>query len=125
MRGLASATRQIGGGNDGQSKHKRKQSGLPTLEGTLALGYTYIDIHDEENDGMHAQRGKIDFRYPCSIDVFLVSKSLCFSDAAATRDFHSQSSGPDGLCYTLGLVDSVEVVTRTTGLDQCCDEIFT
>jgi hypothetical protein len=53
VRGLASATRQIGGGNDGQSKHKRKQSGLPTLEGTLALGYTYIDIHDEENDGMH------------------------------------------------------------------------
>jgi hypothetical protein len=56
--GLASAARQTGGGKETQSKHKRKQSGLPSLEGTLALGYTYIDIHDEENDGMCLQGGQ-------------------------------------------------------------------
>ncbi len=68
---------------------------------------------------------RLTFRHPCAIDVFLVSKSICFPDAAATRNLHSQSLGRDDLCYTLGLVDPVEMVTRTTGLDQCCDEIFT
>jgi hypothetical protein len=51
--GLRIAARHVGGGKEGQTKHKRKQSGLPLLEGTLALGYTYIDILDEENDGIH------------------------------------------------------------------------
>lgn len=50
--GLRLTARQIGGGKDTTQKHKRKRSGLPLLEGTLALGYTYIDILDEENDGM-------------------------------------------------------------------------
>jgi hypothetical protein len=50
--GLRLAARQIAGGKDSSAKHKRKRSGLPPLEGTLALGYTYIDILDEENDGM-------------------------------------------------------------------------
>ena len=51
MAGLRSAARHLGGGKDTTSKHKRKASNLPVLEGTLALGYTYIDILDEENDG--------------------------------------------------------------------------
>src|SRR5689334_7538456 len=55
--GLRIAAAQIssgggGGKKDGQVKHKRRRSGLPALEGTLALGYTYIDILDEENDGV-------------------------------------------------------------------------
>ena len=50
--GLASVARQTGGGKETQSKHKRKQSSVPSMEGTLALGYTYLDIHDEENDGI-------------------------------------------------------------------------
>ena len=50
--GLRLTARQIGGGKETSQKHKRKRSGLPLLEGTLALGYTYIDILDEENDGM-------------------------------------------------------------------------
>jgi hypothetical protein len=49
--GLRLTARQIGGGKEGTTKHKRKRSGLPLLQGTLALGYTYIDILDEENDG--------------------------------------------------------------------------
>ena len=49
--GLRLAARQIGGGKETSTRHKRKRSGLPLLEGTLALGYTYIDILDEENDG--------------------------------------------------------------------------
>ena len=45
--------RAVGGGKDaGAARHKRKASGLPSLRGTLALGYTFIDIHDEENDGL-------------------------------------------------------------------------
>jgi hypothetical protein len=44
--------RAVGGGKEsGGARHKRKASGLPSLRGTLALGYTFIDIHDEENDG--------------------------------------------------------------------------
>jgi hypothetical protein len=49
--GLRLAARQIGGGKESSTRHKRKGSGLPLLNGTLALGYTYIDILDEENDG--------------------------------------------------------------------------
>ena len=74
--GLASAARQIGGGKEAQSKHKRKTSGLPSLEGTLALGYTYIDIHDEENDGMFSFTGLTELtkcRHPRTIDVVLIS----------------------------------------------------
>lgn len=48
--GLRLAARTIAGGKE-TSKHKRRRSGLPPLESTLALGYTYIDIIDEENDG--------------------------------------------------------------------------
>jgi dynein light intermediate chain 1, cytosolic len=47
------AARQINGGKE--SKHNRKQSGLPQLDGTLALGYTYIDVLDEENDDILAR----------------------------------------------------------------------
>lgn len=54
--GLRLAARQIGGGKETSTKHKRKRSGLPTPEGTLALGYTYIDILDEENDGSYFLR---------------------------------------------------------------------
>ena len=53
--GLRLAARQIGGGKESStSRHKRKRSGLPVLDGTLlGLGYTYIDMLDEENDGMY------------------------------------------------------------------------
>jgi hypothetical protein len=49
--GLRHTAKTTGGKKEGQT-HKRKQSGLPGLEGTLALGYTYIDVLDEENDGI-------------------------------------------------------------------------
>jgi hypothetical protein len=54
VNGLRITARHIGGGKETHMKHKRKRSGLPDLEGTLALGYTYIDILDEENDGTSA-----------------------------------------------------------------------
>ena len=56
IEGLRITSRQLGGGKESHTKHKRKRSGVPTqdgtLEGTLALGYTYLDILDEENDGI-------------------------------------------------------------------------
>lgn len=52
VNGLRITARHIGGGKETSMKHKRKRSGLPDMEGTLALGYTYIDILDEENDGI-------------------------------------------------------------------------
>ena len=57
--GLRLAARTIAGGKE-SSKHKRKRSGLPPLESTLALGYTYIDIIDEENDGILFSLGYAD-----------------------------------------------------------------
>ena len=51
--GLRQAAREVSGIKESSAtKHKRKASALPGLDGTLALGYTYIDILDEENDGM-------------------------------------------------------------------------
>jgi len=57
--GLRVTARHVGGGKDSATsaaagRHRRKASaGVPTSspKGTLALGYTYIDILDEENDG--------------------------------------------------------------------------
>ena len=53
--GMKVTARQIGGGKDATGKHKRRRSGVPQSQEstitTLALGYTYVDILDEENDG--------------------------------------------------------------------------
>ena len=47
--------RQLGGGKESHAKHRRKRSGVTvqvgSFETTLALGYTYLDVLDEENDG--------------------------------------------------------------------------
>jgi len=53
--GLRLAARQAGGARDASTKQKSKRSELPALEGTLALGYTYVDILDEENDDILAR----------------------------------------------------------------------
>jgi hypothetical protein len=53
--GLRQAAREIAGTKESSTtKHKRKTSVLPGLNGTLALGYTYVDIFDEENDGFES-----------------------------------------------------------------------
>jgi hypothetical protein len=73
VEGLRLTARQIGGGKETSTKHKRKQSGFPTPEGTLALGYTYIDIFDEENDGSISMvKVWTDGRYPGSTHVLFV-----------------------------------------------------
>jgi len=56
VEGLKVTARQIGGNKDSGGKHKRRRStGFTQADTskntTLALGYTYVDILDEENDG--------------------------------------------------------------------------
>jgi hypothetical protein len=82
--GLRLAARQIGGGKEGSTKHKRKQSGLPLLEGTLALGYTYIDILDEENDGIILTQDFSYWRYPGASNVFTVSEPIGIANSPST-----------------------------------------
>lgn len=95
--GLRLAARQIGGGKETSTRHKRKRSGLPLLEGTLALGYTYIDILDEENDGTDILTMKL-IRYSCKIDLLIISESLNKSDTSSSSNFFPITLNADNLC---------------------------
>jgi hypothetical protein len=117
--GLRLAARTIAGGKE-TSKHKRRRSGLPPLESTLALGYTYVDIIDEENDGISSPGYNTDGRHSRTTDHVFVSQSVKRVDSTVAPDIHPDIVIGNDVRDITRLVNAVAMVTRFTRLDQCC-----
>jgi hypothetical protein len=80
------------------------------MEDTLALGHTYLDVLDEENDGNDGHNYPHS-RYLGANNTQRRPKSLEIAYSIIARDFHSYASIANNCCDPVRLGNSVALAT--------------